>query len=465
VRPFAQARLASALLIICVSAGCGASAHEPSVPDVGEPFDFKTFEAFSLLAAENADSQYLLAQPLLVKLNWNAAAAAQTEATETSVRQAALVGWSEANADARKWLEANQKALEVWEWGTTQAEAVEVPLNEFACESLLPVSNEGRTFARLALLKASRRTGEGHPADAWRWYLATLRYSRHLGMHGGSIERMVGTEVYRLARHPILNWAARPEVSAADLRHALADVLAVDAMTAPLSRTLKVEYLSVRHSIPRVLDNLGKEHSFDAFSTRHSGRPEKIVRVANLYFANWLANAERPRWERKPMAGKDVGLFEPDPGSAPLPSADVLKQLLATRLSGLEQSTGPIVDYSLPGMMSLFETVDLDRVNRDAVSVGLALQLYFREHGHFPAALPELVQAGYLKSIPPDPFGKGEPLHYRLIGKSTDRAIVWSVGPDGVNQAGELPADTSDSRTRPETVFEIKGVAKSHGGK
>jgi hypothetical protein len=288
-------------------------------------------------------------------------------------------------------------------------------------------------------------------------------------MHGGIIERMVGTDVYRLARDPILNWAARPEVNAADLRPALADAIDVDSMTAPTSRTLKVEYLAVRQSIPQVLANLRKEHPFEAFATRQSGRPEKIVRLANFWFSNWLANAERPRWQRKPVSDRQVGLFEPDPGSPKLPPARELKILVGTQLSGLEGNTEmhhvPTIDYALPGMMSLFDTVDQDRVNRAAVIVGLALELYFREHGRFPAALPELVQDGDLKSLPPDPFGKGEAIPYRLVGNSIDHAVVWSVGPDAVNQAGQLPAGKPDSRSGPETVFEIKAVRNSHGGK
>jgi hypothetical protein len=457
---------ASALLLgICVFfAGGAAFADEPDVPDVGEPFDFKAFEAYSLPAEKNADSLYLLAGRSLFKLNYRRETYALSLATEKSARQAALAGWSQANADARKWLELNEKTLSVWKTGATRAEAIEVPLSEFGCESLLPVSNDARALARLALLKASQLTGQGHTAEAWTWYRATLRASRHLGMHGGIIERMVGADVYRLARDPILNWAARPEVSTADLRQALADAVAVDSMTAPLSRTLKVEYLSVRHSIPFVLANLRKEHPFVAAATRQSGRPEKMVRVANLYFSNWLANAERPRWQRKPMPDKEVGLFEPERGSAKLPPARVLKKLVAMQLSGLQTNLGPVVDYALPGMMSLFEIVDQDRVNRAAVIVGLALELYFREHGRFPAALSELVQAGDLKSIPLDPFGKGEAIHYRLVGNSIDHAVVWSVGPDGVDQAGELPAGKPDSHSE-HTVFEIKVVRKSHGGK
>jgi hypothetical protein len=443
-----------------------ALADGPDIPDLAEPFDVKAFEAYSLPAGKNADYLYLLAQRSLVKLDNKRGT---FEATEKSAQQAALAGWAEANPDVRKWLDANEKSLTAWKAGTTRADAIEVPLSEFSYLSELPVSNEARTFATLAFLKASKVTSEGQTADAWSWYRAALRYSRHLGMYGGIIERMVGARVYCLARDAILNWAARPEVSAADLRQALADVVAVDAMTAPLSRALKVEYLSVRHSIPLVLANVRKGHPFVAVATRESGRPEKMVRIANVCFSNWLANAERPRWQRRPMSDKDVGLFEPDTGSAKLPPARELKKLVAMQLSGLANMgmmrTSPDEDYALPGMMWLFDSVDRDRVNQAAVLVGLALQLYFREHGGFPAALPELVHAGYLKSIPLDPFGKGEPIHYRLEGDAKDRAVVWSVGLDGSQAAGKLPTTPNDSYESQLTVFEIKAVRNSQNRK
>src|SRR5579872_2033584 len=214
-------------LLLGVSLGVTAAlADGPDVPDVGVPFDFKAFEAHTLTAGENADSLYVLAQRSLVKLGESTGTFAQNDAIQKSARQAALVGWSEANPDARKWLKANEQALATWKSGTTRADAIEVPLREFACESLLPVSNDARIFAALALLEASRLTNEGRAAEAWSWYRATLRFSRHLGIYGGVVERMVGADVYRLARDPILNWAARPEVTAANLRQAAADVVA-----------------------------------------------------------------------------------------------------------------------------------------------------------------------------------------------------------------------------------------------
>ncbi|MBX3120268.1 MAG: hypothetical protein KF784_14480 [Fimbriimonadaceae bacterium] len=68
----------------------------------------------------------------------------------------------------------------------------------------------------------------------------------------------------------------------------------------------------------------------------------------------------------------------------------------------------------------------------------LALELYKREHGEYPAKLseltPEILKIGYA-----DPFGLGKPLAYRRDG---DKFVLFSVGPDGIDNGGsflELP--------------------------
>jgi hypothetical protein len=434
-------------------------------PDVGEPFDVETFAAYTLPNEQNAISQYLLAQRALVRFD-PPKAAPRAGRVENSARRKTLLDWSQANEAERKWLDANRMTLEVWKRGTERDEAIEVPLDALSITSLLPAANDGRTFASLALLEASRQAGEGHASDAWNWYRACLRASRHFCMHAAGIERLFGTRIYGMARDPILNWASRPELTPAALRQAMTDALAVDEMTPPLSETFKTAFLCERNGISEVLSNLSEQHPWVAVETRFSGRPERMRRALKLFFANWIAHADRPRSERRYLPDKDVPLFEVDsPGEPPLPSPEVLKSAVSMWLSGLDThgstSTGPPVDFALPGMMYLFEVADHDQVNRAGVIVGLALQLYFREHGDFPLALPELVKAGYLRSIPLDPFGKGEPIHYR-VEAHPPRAIVWSVGLDGVNKAGKPSVVKGDERSSEDTVFEIVAPPKAH---
>ncbi|MDB5099183.1 MAG: hypothetical protein JWM80_3604 [Cyanobacteria bacterium RYN_339] len=65
----------------------------------------------------------------------------------------------------------------------------------------------------------------------------------------------------------------------------------------------------------------------------------------------------------------------------------------------------------------------------DGLRIGVAAELYRREHGAAPASLDALVPR-WLQAAPIDFFADGKPL--RLAGGK-----VWSVGPDGEDQQGQ----------------------------
>jgi hypothetical protein len=71
--------------------------------------------------------------------------------------------------------------------------------------------------------------------------------------------------------------------------------------------------------------------------------------------------------------------------------------------------------------------------NRDGVFIGLALELYHREHSKWPESLGEL-SPKYLPTLPADPI-TGKPLHYKIVN---DRPIVCSVGIDGDDDGGRI---------------------------
>jgi hypothetical protein len=73
---------------------------------------------------------------------------------------------------------------------------------------------------------------------------------------------------------------------------------------------------------------------------------------------------------------------------------------------------------------------------RDAVLVAIALQLYHRREGTWPASLNQIVP-GLLPRVPVDQFD-GKPLRYRLI---EGRPNVYSVGPNRQDDGGAFPAD------------------------
>jgi hypothetical protein len=141
-----------------------------------------------------------------------------------------------------------------------------------AWETLLPVVQDLGTLVRMGGLEGSQHEEKGEMTEAWTWYHAMLRSSRHVGMNGVLIERMMGAYHHRLAVRRIRHWAADPRVDAKLLRQALEDVVAADAMTPPLSRAMKLDYVVARALPP------GEGH-IAGESRRSSGRfPEEASR-------------------------------------------------------------------------------------------------------------------------------------------------------------------------------------------
>jgi len=116
----------------------------------------------------------------------------------------------------------------------------------------------------------------------------------------------------------------------------------------------------------------------------------------------------------------------------------------------------------MPAMIAFFDAADRDRARQSALVLGVALELYHREHGQFPAGLDELVKGGYLKSVPADPFGKGEPFHYRRETDPQQGAILWSVWTDGIDQNGKIEVDRDREGASGDKIFRIASPRKAN---
>lgn len=85
--------------------------------------------------------------------------------------------------------------------------------------------------------------------------------------------------------------------------------------------------------------------------------------------------------------------------------------------------------YGRSYLMHEFEWV-ATAASRQLLITSLALRLYRLEKGSVAPSLEALVAAGYLPTVPRDPFSPTRaPLHYQ-------KGRLWSVGPDGVDNGG-----------------------------
>ena len=71
---------------------------------------------------------------------------------------------------------------------------------------------------------------------------------------------------------------------------------------------------------------------------------------------------------------------------------------------------------------------------REALLTVLAVMRYEKEKGGYPAGLDELVESGYLKKLPMDPYSDG-PLVYR---KTESGFLLYSVGVNLKDDDGEM---------------------------
>ena len=97
-----------------------------------------------------------------------------------------------------------------------------------------------------------------------------------------------------------------------------------------------------------------------------------------------------------------------------------------------------------------FTSARAGSMNR-ALLLRLALRAYQLERGAPPRDLQKLVPT-YIKAVPADPFGAGEPFRYRTDGVNY---TLWSIGPDGVDDGGtpigwskKAPTQYADERKK-----------------
>lgn len=110
----------------------------------------------------------------------------------------------------------------------------------------------------------------------------------------------------------------------------------------------------------------------------------------------------------------------------------------------LARARHPLIGTMLPALGNLRATKEKLAARAEGVMIGIALELYRRQHGGYPESLDELTPR-YLPELPVDRLN-GEPLHYQV---SDGRPVVYSVGSDMDDDGGRLPVSEDGEPTYP----------------
>lgn len=383
------------------------------LPDVGDPFDVE-FELRPILVLDDDNAFVLYSHLKRQRLKFP---------TKLSQIQFDKLTWSQVGEDLRAFVDQHGPALELWREASERPLALYHQPSTSAIDTLLPIVQEVSYLARLAGLEGSRHEEKGEMIEAWIWYRAMLRASRHVGMYGVIIERLIGARMHQLAAERILHWAADPRTETKLLHQALHDVLVADAMTPPVSRALRLDYLiylrdlkELRVLVKDIPMPGGRYGWFEQMVAASGAKPqiqrarlhatndvERSLRVFRLLFANWLAQIDKPESERAPIAiDKPNVIYAADPSAPPAARAvapEVLNEAIGHTAFAQEALRPP--DSKSLHNEAFDPTSFLGREprRRAVLIVKLAALLYRRELGHPPATAAALL-GKYLDRLP-----------------------------------------------------------------
>jgi len=304
---------------------------------------------------------------------------------------------------------------------------------------MLPTVQQLRNFTRLTQCDAMRLESEGRLFEAAELYLAVLRSSELSRRHGCVVQTLVGVAMYGVATERMVRWSEDSRITAEEVRHVLKQVRAVNQNFQPSSNALKNEYLSTIHSLSQAgwCKETGLTEKYEKFEPYAStgmeaflwfmGEPEVARRAVTHVLINQLREIDKPLSERSLMAETPtVGLFIP-PGeisSQSFPPAAIER--------AVQRST--VAKYVMVSFSQFDLAIKRDRARRVGLELVLAAQIYFREHGEFPAETSALLP-DYIDSWPVDPLQSTADGLMQYDCKSPTSVRIQSLGAWGFDVA------------------------------
>ncbi|OHB63038.1 MAG: hypothetical protein A2Y77_08045 [Planctomycetes bacterium RBG_13_62_9] len=366
----------------------------------------------------------------------------------------------EARQAVEQWVQKNDSAWREF----VAASATPYCQTRYACDPnarepwlmnvLLPHLSPIRSLATVGVWRSRVELQRGEVPQALDDCLAVARAALHWQHREALVEQLVGLALSQMAHEEILGILHGRSLSSAELMALQRKIAELYSAQYPLI-DIEGERLTILDAIQRVFTDKGPGGGhlapFAASSLAVMGSHEDYPEVVSAPLLTALSMVHAGRND---TAAKANWMFD--------------QQVKRSRLSPYERRTSAIVDAdqmlaSLPkyryAVIHMLAPA-LDRVAElrfrgkalhEATLTVLALQRYRADKGGYPASLDELTQAGYLNTLPADPYSKG-PLVYKA---TRDGFTLYSFGADFDDDNGR---PSTDRKGRPH-LWEDEGDA------
>jgi hypothetical protein len=318
--------------------------------------------------------------------------------------------------------------------------------------TLIPEVKQLKTAASLLASDARRAALSGDAETAMANIVALLGVSHHTQEKPFMVNLMVASAVRNMACVTIQDtFQENPQLwsdsQLRDLAHSLAATQidwrrGFDGETASFHDVMQRFYTDDGHGDGRLAFRSSSQQNIFAQldSITNSGSESDSLFAADSLAMLALPAANIVVASRKEMTETYLGFINTavmkidmplvKQNDVPLPN----EELLSDRAGLMGQFRYLFVRLMVPAYQMLWNKIANSEGQRDGVLVGLALELYHREHDAWPKTLAEL-SPRWLPDVPVDRI-TGDSLGYKIVD---DRPVIYSIGVDRDDDAGRVP--------------------------
>lgn len=411
------------------------------VSDIGDPFNIQEHGHYEVNPEQNA-------KPLYDQVSESLKLSGKPDDDDVD---AVLNGsWLDASEDLKSWIEDHDDIFTLWVQATEMPYAMSAQPKDRTLEMLTPEISPVINLEELSKVLAKREEELGDWDSAWKWHFAVFRQSRHLAMFGGLISRRMAVNFHSMASERIIRWAKEDSLSAEQLQIALDNVRDAYSLTPSRSEIIRSEYFSnldilnfldkhrnAYHQVSNdlggiVLDFTGK--SLPKYPAKTQcflvNDPEYTRRLLKHQTINLLVHIDRPFREWPNPIESETFYF-----NVISHTGDYLDP--TEFQSAIERTT--LDHFILFDIKDFGEFLKREVAKQRMLEVIIASEWYRRINGTYPDSLEDIVERGMLNEIPVDSFAEdGAALLYIRNPENLQRAIVWSVYHNGVNDGGAI---------------------------
>jgi hypothetical protein len=354
----------------------------------------------------------------------------------------------------KQWIADNNETIEIFRQATNKPYCwwkLEAK-NNIMFNVQLPPLNKIRKFGHLLCWRAKLAASENRIDEAFDDVLACYRAARHYKGPRVLVEQLVGMAVEGLACGTSFVILQEKEIDSPKLQafqNEFEKLLAADTFTI----SFEVEKFCFYDIIQRCFtDNgCGSGHfipgRFNLMALSDLGNSNIDFEDSNQWnAANYtvslgLALTTVNRRETIKKYEKAYGKYEEWTKTTPWQkhqanfNAD--RELGLADRSFVKVARYPLYYILMPAMEKVIEISCRNKVGCEVVPVVLAVLRYKQDKGEFPETLEQLIEAGYLKELPIDPWSD-KPLGYK---KTEGNFILYSVGLNFTDDGGEVFRD------------------------